>query len=68
MSIILRTARRHVANFADECDVLKDHQQAMECRDCDAVLQLGIDAFAWLVRADERLRSAIYSGAEYDAD
>lgn len=34
------------------------HREAMDCRDCEAFLQLGIDAFNWLVRADKLLRKA----------
>lgn len=68
MGVALRTARRHVANFADECEIMRGHREAMECRDCDTVMQLGIDAFAWLIRADECLRAAVYEGMGYDAD
>lgn len=66
MSVALRAARRHVSSFADECEILRNHREAIECRDCEAVLQLGIDAFAWLIRADECIRGAVFSGMEYD--
>ena len=68
MSVALRAARRQVTNFAEECEIIKIHQEAMECRDCEDVLQLGIDAFTWLTRADECIRRAVFEGVEYDAD
>ena len=43
------------------------HAEAIDCRDCEDLLQLGIDAFKWLGRADRVIRSAVYRGlAEYD--
>lgn len=38
------------------------HKQAMECLDCESFLQLGIDAFNWLNRADEQIRYSILKG------
>jgi hypothetical protein len=69
MSILaLREARRHVYSFTDESEVMADHGEAIECLDCEAVLQLGIDAFHWLIMADETLRRAVYAGAPADPD
>jgi hypothetical protein len=69
MGVALRAARQHVVNFTDESEiVIKNHLEAMECRDCEDILQLGIDAFHWLNRADEYIRGAVYNGMEYDAD
>lgn len=39
------------------------HAEATECRDCEDFLRMGIEAFDWLARADEAIRSAVYSGA-----
>ncbi|MDZ4784019.1 MAG: hypothetical protein SGJ19_27540 [Planctomycetia bacterium] len=40
----------------------------MEAAECESFLQLGIDAFHWLIRADEQYRKAVFSGAlEYDS-
>jgi hypothetical protein len=63
-----RTAQKHVANYKQESKLLMQAQQeAMDCRDCEAFLQLGIDAFRWIIRADRVVRSAFYNGvAEYD--
>jgi hypothetical protein len=44
-------------------------REAIDCFDCESFLQLGIDAFAWLARADESIRKAIYAGQiEYDQE
>lgn len=43
---------------------MRQHRQAMDCRDCESFLQLGIDAFDWIVRADQVLRGAMYQGFE----
>jgi hypothetical protein len=67
-TLAFREARRHVYSFSDESELMRDHREAMECLDCEAVLQLGIDAFNWLVLADETIRRAIYRGAEFDDD
>lgn len=42
---------------------------AADRRDCEAFLQLGIDAFKWVIRADQVTRQAIYDGtADFDQD
>lgn len=66
MSVALRAARRHVNTFTDESEILQDHQGEVDARDCDDFLQLGIDAFAWLVRADETIRAAVYQGLPHE--
>jgi len=41
----------------------------MECYDCETLLQVGIDAFQWLVRADESIRRAVFSARlDYEAE
>ncbi len=60
--LALREARRHVRSFADESELLPEHGAPADCLDCEAFLQVGIDAFHWLVRADETIRLAIYRG------
>jgi hypothetical protein len=55
--LTIRTAQRHVENFATEVDVMQQHHEAMQRWDCDAFLQLGIDAFEWLLRSDLAIRS-----------
>jgi hypothetical protein len=68
-SLAFRTAKQHVQTFSDESSALmKAHAEAMDCRDCEAFLQLGIDAFEWLMRADRIYRMDIYRGeGQHDA-
>jgi hypothetical protein len=62
-SIALRTASRHVEDFGEETDNLAKHRdQAQQHRDGEIFLQLGIDAFDWLIAADRQVRSAVYDG------
>ena len=68
MSLALRAARRHVHTFADECEIQKNQRDVDDCLDCEAFLQLGIDAFRWLIRADEAHRKGVFSGQDYDAE
>ena len=69
-TLAFRTARRHVNNFAGESqELMKRHREAVECWECQAFLQLGIDAFDWLVRADAGYREAVYRRtAEYNPE
>lgn len=54
----LRTARRRVDDFANQLAVIRQSREAMECRDCEDYLQLGIDAFNWLKRANDQWEEA----------
>lgn len=56
--LTLRTAEKHVKNYEQESAVVQDHDEAMECLDCEAFLDLGIDAFSWLQRATKAVRKA----------
>ncbi len=63
--LALRTARKHVQNFERESTaavVMQEHHDAMECRNCEDFLQLGIDAFHWVMNADCRMRVAVSEG------
>lgn len=65
----MRVAKEHVNTFEVEGGLMGQHLQAMECRDCESFLQLGIDAFDWLNRADEEVRKLIYAGKiQYDKE
>jgi hypothetical protein len=66
MSVALRAARRHVNTFTDESEILQDRPDDVASQDCEAFLQLGIEAFFWLVRADETIRAAVYGGMPHD--
>jgi hypothetical protein len=67
-NLALRTARLHVRDYTGESDdLVRRHAEAIDCRECEDFLQLGIDAFQWLGRADRVIRSAVYRGlAEYN--
>ena len=46
---------------------LRDHAEAMECRDCEDYLRLGVQAFNWLRTACRHIEDDILAGqAEYD--
>lgn len=63
--LAFRTAEKHVRNYEQETrDLIAEHREAMDCRDCEAYLQIGIDAFNWLIRADQSLRRAAAEGNE----
>ena len=53
-------AKAHTKSFAD--NVLHEHQNAMECFDCEEMLQAGIDAFQWISIAERVLRAADEKG------
>lgn len=58
-SLTLRTAKGRIRNYNEASDgLMAAHREAMECRDCEAFLQLGIDAYAWLRRATKELRTS----------
>ena len=42
--------------------LLKDHKEAMECRDCEDFLRLGIEAFRWLQKAHQSIQDDVYHG------
>ena len=42
--------------------LLKDHEKAMECRDCEDFLCLGIEAFQWLQKAHQSIQDDVYHG------
>jgi hypothetical protein len=68
-NLAYRTARSHVYAFANEGDErLALRHEASEGSDCAAFLQLGIDAFHWLGRADTAIRTSVLRGEmEHDA-
>lgn len=59
--LAFRTAREQVQLFTDQSrELLAEHCMAMECRDCEDFLQLGIDAFRWIQRAYDHMRQCVY--------
>lgn len=69
-NLVFRTARSHIYNLSSEYDELMlRHRETMDCYDCEAFLQLGIDAFVWLTRADQCIRKAVFAGrSDYDQE
>ena len=56
-----RKSQRSMARARSE-QLLKDHQEAMECRDCEDFLRLGIEAFQWLQKAHQSIQDDVYHG------
>jgi hypothetical protein len=81
-TLAFRAARREVRGFRREFkkyerrrnsdagdQLLREHAAAMESRDCDEFLRLGIEAFRWLEKARANIRADVLAGrAVYDAD
>ncbi len=62
-SLAYQNARTHVQAFVFQGEELMDrHNAAMECQDCEAFLQMGIESFDWIIRADNSLRAAAAAG------
>ena len=81
-TVAFRAARREVRGFRREFKkykqmlptkagnhVLREHAEAMESRDCDEFLHLGIEAFRWLEKARDDIDADILAGrAVYDPE
>ena len=60
----LEIAKSRVAQFEDAVNPLMiDHQAAMNCFDCEAFIQTGIDAVCWLGLAEQAVLNQHKSGA-----
>lgn len=68
-TLALQTATSHVEQYVKQYEfVSSELYEARDCYECEAFLQLGVDAFRWLLRADYGLRQGIYCDAlEYDS-
>lgn len=61
----LQIARKHVDEYVDrDAALMRDHQEAMECRNCETLLRSGIKAFKWLSRSNVVIRRASIEGLE----
>jgi hypothetical protein len=69
-NICITVAQRRVRDYTDESDrLMQDRAETLECQDCEAFLQHGINAYRWLRRAEEFLREADYQGlVEFEPD
>lgn len=67
-TLALQTATSHVEQYVKQYEfVMREHYESLDSRECEAFLQLGIDAFRWLLRADYGLRQGVYGdSSEYD--
>ena len=60
--VAFRTAEQQVGFYSDQSEAMRSHHEAMECRDCEDFLQLGIGAFKWIQRAEDSIRTAVCDG------
>lgn len=60
--VAYRSAKHQVEFYAGQPSLMQEHSLAMNCRDCEDFLQLGIESYRWLCRAEEWLREEIYEG------
>ena len=71
-SLAFRTAKNLVDFYAHEDhdgNAIVRHQHAMDLSECEDFLQLAINAFDWLMRADLSFRKAIYRDTKnYDQE
>ena len=67
-TVALKAAQEQVHFYGNQTSaLLSRHDEAMECLDCEDLLELGIGAFKWIGRAEQSWRSKIYEGeATYD--
>ena len=66
--ISLRLAEKHIEEYRDKDEIISRHHEAMECRDCEDFLELGIEAYKWLRLADRMLRQAAVKGIDVSAE
>jgi hypothetical protein len=59
----LELARKYLGDYEGQYDeIMARHAEAMECRDCEDLLEHGLNAFQWLRRAEEVLRQTARAG------
>ena len=58
----LLIAEQRVRAYSERDALMEQHAQAVNCRDCEDLLQCGIEAHQWLRKADETLREAARAG------
>jgi hypothetical protein len=68
--LAVRNAKAHMQSYSRESDDLMARRiENMDGRDCEAYLQMGIESFDWLIRADRLIRLNVYRGkANFDAE
>lgn len=69
MAIAYRLARDQVQRFQNELDPMTRHEAEVLENESEDLLQLGIDAYRWIVRAERRLRENVRAGnVDHPAD
>ncbi len=58
----LKLAKKHVEEYSKQDSIKALHNEAMECRDCEDWLEIGLEAFRWLKQADQTIRQAAVEG------
>ncbi len=65
ISYAMKYAKSHIAMYEDyECSTfdIEEHEQAMDCWNCQSFVQLGIEACEWLIETDTVLQNCIVTG------
>lgn len=66
---LLDVTKSAVNQYVGDFDkLMEEHSQAMECRDCEDVLQVGIEAYKWLAWCEETFREAHARGIPSNGD
>lgn len=61
--IAMRAAEREVTAYGIQfAEIMEQHNLAMECRDCEDFLRMGIEAFTWIERAWQNYQQRIFDG------
>lgn len=54
-------AETQLKQYSEQSEkLIAEHREATDCRNCEAFLQMGIDSFEWIMRADRAFRLAVY--------
>lgn len=62
-TLAMKTAKLYVRTYTDEQNkLMQEHYEAMDCLDCEAFLQLGIDAYDWISRASRHATKQFRAG------
>lgn len=60
-SVAYEFAKDHVPGYADRsAQVMKDHKEAMDCRDCETLVAEGLHLYQLLCRADENYHHWVF--------
>jgi hypothetical protein len=61
--IAMQAAEREVSAYRNQsAEILQQHTLAMECRDCEDLLLMGIESLRWIERAFQNYQQKIFDG------